>query len=68
MDTLRAVIDTLHTDYATFLHLSVFEGLSLEEIAKIMKKTKKQITNLAYRARQALKDILGKEESANEKP
>ena len=68
MDTLRAVIDTLHTDYATFLHLSVFEGLSLEEIAKIMKKTKKQITNLAHRARQALKDILGKEEIANEKP
>ena len=33
-----------------------------------MKKTKKQITNLAYRARQALKDILGKEEIANEKP
>lgn len=64
MEKLRRVIDSLHTDYAMFLHLAVFEGLGNEEIAKVMKKTKKQISNLAHRSRQALEEILGKEETS----
>lgn len=67
MEKLRRVIGSLHTDYATFLHLSVFEGLENEEIAKIMKKTRKQITNLAHRSRQALEELLGKENTIDEK-
>ena len=61
MERLKNVIGSLHPDYATFLHLSVFEGLDNDEIAKIMKKSKKQVVNIAYRARQALEDLLGKE-------
>lgn len=66
MEKLRRVIDSLHPEYAMFLHLSVFEGLENEEIARIMKKTKKQITNLAHRSRQALEEMLGKEEPVYE--
>ena len=61
MERLKNAMSSLHTDYATFLHLSVFEGLENDEIAKIMKKSKKQITNIAYRAKQALEELLGKE-------
>ena len=61
MSRLKNVIGSLHTDYATYLHLAVFEGLENEEIAKVMRKTKKQVTNIAYRARQALEELLGKE-------
>ena len=62
MQNLVRVIKTLYPDYAAFLHLSVLEGLTNQEIAKIMKKTEKQITNLAHRAKKSLKEALGKEE------
>jgi RNA polymerase sigma-70 factor (ECF subfamily) len=58
---LRLLIDTLHPDYATYLHLFYFEDLPLEEVARIMKKTKKQMANIAYRAKQALEDAMRKE-------
>lgn len=61
MERLKNAMGSLHTDYATFLHLAVFEGLENDEIAKIMKKSKKQIANIAYRAKQALEELLGKE-------
>lgn len=61
MERLKRVIGSLHTDYATYLHLSVFEGLDNDEIAKVMKKSRKQVSNVAYRARQALEELLGKE-------
>jgi len=43
------------------IHLIYFENLSYEEAAKVMKKNKKQIDNLLYRAKSALRTILGKE-------
>ncbi len=67
MRQLKNVIHSLHADYAAYLHLSVFESLKNDEIAKIMKKSPKQITNLAYRAKKALAEAIGKEETANEK-
>ncbi len=54
-------IKKLPKDYATVLYLIYFEDLSYDEISKIMKKNNKQIKNLAYRARLALKENLGKE-------
>ena len=54
-------IKKLPKDYATVLYLIYFEDLSYDEISKIMKKNNKQIKNLAYRARLALKETLGKE-------
>lgn len=40
------------------LHLVYFEDLSVEEAAKVLKKNRKQIYNLLYRSKQALRTIL----------
>ncbi len=58
---LRRLIGTLHEDYATYLHLFYFEELTLEETAKVMRKTKKQMANIAYRAKNALEEAMRKE-------
>ena len=41
--------------------LVYLEELSYDETSKIMKKNKKQIDNLLYRAKKQLKEILEKE-------
>ena len=41
------------------VHLVYFEDCSYEEAAKIMKKTRKQVDNLLYRAKQALRGLMG---------
>lgn len=43
------------------VHLVYFEDLSYEDAAKVMKKNRKQIANLLYRAKVELRSILGKE-------
>lgn len=43
------------------VHLIYFEDLSYDEAAKVMKKNRKQIDNLLYRAKKELKNILGKD-------
>ena len=43
------------------LHLVYFEELSIDESAKVLKKSKKQIYNLLYRAKTALRTILAEE-------
>ena len=58
---LHNAINLLNDDYKTVLHLIYFEEMSYDEAARVMKKNKKQIENLAYRARQALKKQLVKE-------
>ena len=58
---LHRAINTLNDDYKTVLHLIYFEDMSYEQAATVMKKNKKQIENLAYRARQALKKELERE-------
>ncbi len=58
---LHCAIDQLPEDYRTVLHLLYFEELSYEEAARVMKKNRKQIDNLAYRAKQSLKALLEKE-------
>lgn len=60
---LHAAINTLNEDYKTVLHLIYFEDMSYEQAAAVMKKNKKQIENLVYRARQALRKILENEVS-----
>ncbi len=50
----------LPKDYHTVLHLIYFEEMSYEEAGKVMRKNVKQITNLAYRGRNALRVILEK--------
>ena len=45
----------------TAVHLVYFENLTYEETAKVMKKNRKQVDNLLYRAKKELRIILGKD-------
>ena len=58
---IHNALKKLPKDYMTVLYLIYFEDMSYDEIGRIMKKSNKQIKNLAYRARISLKEILGKE-------
>ena len=60
---LHEAIEKLNEDYKTVLHLVYFENMSNNEAAKVMKKSKKQIENLLYRAKQVLKKELESEVS-----
>ena len=60
----RAVNDALTQlpeQLRTAVHLIYFENLSYEEAAKVMKKNRKQVDNLLYRAKKELRIILGKD-------
>ena len=54
-------VDKLRPDYRQVVYLLYFEEMSYAQAGKVMSKTEKQIKNLAYRARQSLKEILKKE-------
>ncbi len=54
---LRAM-RALPENYQTGLHLVYFENMSYEETARVMKKNLKQVKNLVYRAKKALRSIL----------
>ena len=56
-NTLRKIKD----EYSQVLYLSFFEDLSNKEISIVMKKSKRQIENLLYRAKLSLKNELDKE-------
>ncbi len=55
---LHKALERLNEDYKTVLHLVYFENMSADETASVMKKNKKQIENLLYRAKQALRKEL----------
>lgn len=59
---LLQALDTISADYREALYLLYFEELSLEETAQVMKKSKKQIENLSYRGKAALREKIGTEE------
>ena len=54
-------LNNINEEYREVLHLIYFEDLTYNQIEKIMRKNNKQIKNLAYRARLALKNELEKE-------
>ena len=56
---LHEAIGQLPEPQQVAVHLVYFEEYSYEDAAKIMKKTRKQIDNLLYRAKQALRSLLG---------
>ncbi len=58
---LHKALAKLPEDYRIILWLIYFEDFTNEEAAAIMKKNKRQIKNLLYRAKQALKSTLEKE-------
>ena len=57
-------LSQLPEDMRLAVHLVYLEGLSYEETARILKKTRKQVDNLLYRGKKALRAALG-EEGAN---
>ncbi|MDE6501093.1 MAG: RNA polymerase sigma factor [Ruminococcus sp.] len=58
---LHRALQKLNPDYRQVLYLIFFENFSNSETAKIMHKTKRQVENLLYRAKQSLKSELEKE-------
>ncbi len=58
---VHEAINRLSTDMRTAVHLVYFENLSYEDTAKVMKKNRKQVDNLLYRAKKELRIILGED-------
>ena len=52
---LHRAMDRLKPEYQTALHLVYFENLSYEETGRVLKKSRKQIENLVYRGKNALR-------------
>lgn len=63
---LYAALAKLPAQYRDVLHFTYFEGFSIEQIRKIMKKSAKQVYNLLSRAKFSLKIILIQEGIENE--
>ena len=59
--TVRRTIRRLKADYQRVLYLTYFEGFSYADSGTIMKKSRKQIENLLYNAKKALRSELEKE-------
>ena len=58
---LYRALSKLKEDYSQVLHLTYLEGFTNSETACIMHKTNRQIENLIYRAKTALREELEKE-------
>ena len=58
---LHHAIAQLPDDQQTAVHLVYFEERSYEDTAQIMKKTRNQVDNMLYRAKKALKELIGEE-------
>ena len=60
-EVLHQAIQKLPANMKEAICLVYLEELSYDETSKIMKKNRKQIDNLLYRAKKQLKEILEKE-------
>ena len=58
---VHAAIAGLPGDMQTVIHLVYFEEMTYAEAARVMKKTRKQVDNLLYRAKKELRIILGED-------
>ena len=58
---LHTAIAKLSEDMRTAVHLIYFEEMTYEEAARIMRKNRKQVDNLLYRAKKELRTMLGKD-------
>ena len=57
---VNAAISKLPENMRVVIHLIYFEEMTYEEAAKVIKKNRKQVDNLLYRAKKELRIILGK--------
>ncbi len=55
---LYEALETLPDDYRQAIYLIYYEDMTVEEIARVMGKSRKQIYNLAFRGKQALREVL----------
>ncbi len=55
---LLEAMKKLNAGYRTVLHLLYFEEMSYADAGKVLKKSERQIANLAYHAKAALKKVL----------
>ncbi len=58
---VNAAIGQLSEDMRIAVHLIYFEQMSYQQAAVVMKKNRKQVDNLLYRAKKALRTILGED-------
>ncbi len=58
---VNAAIAKLPEDMRVVVHLIYFEEMTYEEAARVMKKNRKQVDNLLYRAKKELRIILGED-------
>ena len=58
---VHTALETLDGDMRLAVHLTYFEDLSADEVARVLKKNRKQVDNLLYRAKKELRIILGKD-------
>lgn len=58
---VNAAMEKLSEDMRVAVHLIYFEEMTYEEAAKVMKKNRKQVDNLLYRAKKELRIILGED-------
>ncbi len=59
--TVNGALAKLPKEMGEVIHLIYFEEMTYEEAAKVMKKNRKQVDNLLYRAKKELRIILGKD-------
>ena len=58
---VNAAVAQLPEDMRVAVHLICFEEMTYDEAAKVMKKNRKQVDNLLYRAKKELRIILGED-------
>lgn len=59
--SMLRILSELKEEYRIVLYLLYFEDMSYEEVGKVIHKNIKQVTNLAYRAKQTMREALKKE-------
>ena len=60
-EILHFCMDALNSDYREVLYLTYFEGMSYLQVAEVMGKSVKQITNMVYRGKGRLRGLLERE-------
>ena len=58
---VHAAVGKLPQEMRVAVHLIYFDEMTYEEAAKVMRKNRKQVDNLLYRAKKELRVILGKD-------
>lgn len=62
---LYMCMEQLNPDYREALYLVYFENMHHAEVAEVMKKSEKQVSDLVYRGKRSLKKYLAKEGIVN---